>query len=92
MDQLDDTYVDQLDDSYLDDKSSVIDNTELLSLLGVIATWFIRIGLAIGALLLVYYIVIGNIFSALLFVLGLVVSYFFGYFFMFCLDKFMSQD
>jgi hypothetical protein len=86
--------MDQFDDSYLekDENTSVVDNTVLISILGNIATWFIRIGLIIGAILLVYYIVIGNIFSALLFVLGLVVAYFFGYFFMYCLDKFMTQE
>ena len=86
--------MDQFDDAYLekDENSSVVDNSVLINILGTIATWFIRIGLLIGVILLVYYIVIGNIFSALLFVLGLVVAYFFGYFFMYCLDKFMTQE
>ena len=84
-------HVDQLDDEYYDDgKETVEEESDLIHFLDIFSTWFIRIGLAIGVILLIYYIVVGNIFSALLFILGMVVAYAFGYFFMFCLDKFMS--
>ena len=86
-------HVDQLDDEYFDDdhnSSSVDEGFDMIHFLDIFSTWFIRIGLAIGVILLIYYIVVGNIFSALLFILGMVVAYAFGYFFMFCLDKFMS--
>ena len=65
---MDDSYhVDQLDDEYIDDDGVVEeDNSGVIHILDVFSTWFIRIGLAIGAILLVYYIVVGNIFSALL--------------------------
>ena len=85
-------HIDQLDDSYVDGKVRDDEEFDLISFLGVCATWFIRIGLVIGAILLVYYVVVGNIFSALLFILGMVIAYFFGYFFMFCLDKIMSSN
>jgi len=68
------------------------DDSSLIPILSLISTWFIRIGIGIGIILLIYYIVVGKLFSAILFILGLVVAYFFGYFFMFCLDKFMSAE
>ena len=63
-----------------------IDNGTIL-LLDFIATWFIRIGLVLAFIALVYYIVTGQVFSAFMYIIGLVIAYFFGYFFMFCLDK-----
>ncbi len=90
-----DGYVDDRDyeDDYVDEKEeAVVEDNTIIPLLDLISTWFIRIGIVIGIIVLLYYIVVGKIFSALLFILGLVVSYFFGYFFMFCLDKFTSSN
>ena len=87
VDQLDDEYIDGDDDNT---SSSEDEGSDFIHILDVFSTWFIRIGLAIGVILLIYYIVVGNIFSALLFILGMAVAYAFGYFFMYCIDKFMS--
>ena len=65
---------------------------EVISLLSVISTWFIRIGIVIGIILLIYYFISGKVMSAFLFIIGLVVAFFFGYAFMFLLDKFMSAN
>ena len=56
------------------------------------STWFIRIGLIIGAILLVYFFVVGKVLSAFAFIVGIIVAYFFGFFVMFCLDKLMTMN
>ena len=66
------------------------DENPTISILSFIATWFIRIGIVIGVIVLLYFLFKGQIGKALLFILGLLVSYGFGYFFMFCLDKILS--
>ncbi len=62
----------------------------IITILGFIATWFIRIGVVLGVILLLYFIFTGQVVNALLFILGLIIAYFFGYFFMFLLDKFVE--
>lgn len=56
------------------------------------STWFIRIGLIIGAILLIYFIVVGKVLSAFAFIVGMIVAYFFGFLVMFCLDKLMTMN
>lgn len=68
------------------------DTTSWIPVLSIISKWFIRLGIVIGIILLIYYIVVGKVFSAFIFVIGLIVAYFFGYFFMFCLDKLTSMN
>ena len=64
----------------------------MISILNFFSTWFIRIGIVLAVILFIYYIVTGNILSAFLYLVGLVVAFFFGYAFMFLLDKFISAN
>ena len=75
------------DEEELEDES-----LDIIGVLSTISKWFIRIGILIGAILLVYFIVVGRVFSAFLFVVGMIIAYFFGYFFMFCLDKLTAMN
>jgi len=68
-------------EEYEDNKSTT------LSILGTIAKWFIRLGIVFAVIVGIYYLVKLQIVNLLLFIVGLIISYFFGYFFMFCLDK-----
>ena len=63
-----------------------------IPVLSFLSVWFIRFGLVVGIILFLYFIIVGNVYNALLFLLGLVIAYFFGYFLMFCLDKFISVE
>jgi len=81
---------DEYDEDY-DDEEEEITNDSMILLLDFIATWFIRIGVVLAVIALIYYIAVGKIFTAFMYIIGLVVAYFFGYFFMFCLDKFLSE-
>ena len=67
------------------------DSSNILSILSLISTWFIRFGLTSGVILLIYFLFSGQLKTAFLYVIGLVVAYFFGYFFMFCLDHFVGD-
>ena len=63
-----------------------------IATLATISKWFIRIGIVIAIILFIYYIVTGKVTSGLLFLLGLIVAYFFGYGFMFLLDRLVSDN
>lgn len=76
----------------IDEEEVEESNESIIPLLSIISKWFIRIGIVIGVILLVYFITIGKFMSAFLFLLGLIVSYFFGYFFMFCLDRLTAMN
>ena len=69
-------------DEYEEEKDSSI-----IPLLGTIAKWFIRIGIVCAVIVALYYLVKLQIVNLLLFAIGLIISYFFGYFIMFCFDK-----
>lgn len=70
-----------IDDEEYEEESSII------PLLGTIAKWFIRIGIVCAVIVGLYYLLKLQIVNLLVYIVILIVAYFFGYFFMFCLDK-----
>ncbi len=64
----------------------------IIDILATISKWFIRLGIVFAIIVGIYYLVKLQIVNLLLFIIGLIVSYFFGYFFMFCLDKLTSLN
>ena len=68
------------------------DDTSIIPFLSIASKWFIRIGIVIGVILLVYFIVKTDFMAAFLFLIGMIIAYFFGYFFMFCLDKLTTMN
>ncbi len=74
------------DEEYEEESES--QNT-IIPILDVVSTWFIRIGIVLAIIALFYYIVTAQLFIAFMYIIGLVAAYFFGYFFMLCLDKFL---
>lgn len=80
------------DDNYYEDDEDEYITLGIFDILGLLAKWFIRIGLFVGLLLIIYYIFTLQFLSLLLFLIILVVSFFFGYFFMFCLDTFLVKE
>ena len=61
---------------------------KFLSMFLVIFKW---IGVAIAIILIAYFITQGNMKSLLMYIIGLVFAFFFGYFFMFILNKFTED-
>ena len=86
------TYQDIEDEEYEEVYDDYDDDISLIPLLATISKWFIRIGIVVGIILLLYFIVKTDFMSAFLFVIGMIVAYFFGYLFMFCLDKFTTMN
>lgn len=82
------------DDEFLEEDLDENDNSDfnMISFLSIASVWFIRFGMVVAVILLIYFIVVGKIGTAFLYILGLVVAYFFGYGFMFCLDKFIESN
>ena len=82
------------DDEFLEEELDENENSEfnMISFLSIASVWFIRFGMVVAVILLIYFIVVGKIGTAFLYILGLVVAYFFGYGFMFCLDKFIESN
>lgn len=80
---------DEYEEDYEEEEKS--DNTTIW-FLNLISTWFIRIGIVLAIIALIYFVVTGQFFSAFMYIIGLVIAYYFGYFFMFCLDRFLSVD
>ena len=86
--------MEKYDDEFLEEEVDENESSEfnMISFLSVASIWFIRFGMVVAVILLVYFIVVGKIATAFLYILGLVVAYFFGYGFMFCLDKFIESN
>lgn len=85
---------DEFDDEYeeyekLDDGIKTID---YIAVLALISKWFIRIGIFIAAVLILVFLFTFKIKTLLYYVMGLVLAFFFGYFFMLCLDKLISRN
>ena len=86
--------MEKYDDEFLEEEVDENESSEfnMISFLSVASIWFIRFGMVVAVILLIYFIVVGKIGTAFLYILGLVVAYFFGYGFMFCLDKFIESN
>ena len=85
-------YQDVEDEEYEYYEDEEDDDVSIIPLLATISKWFIRIGIVVGVILLLYFIVKTDFMSAFLFVIGMIVAYFFGYLFMFCLDRFIVMN
>ena len=68
------------------------DENPTVEILSFLSTWFIRIGMGLAVIVLLYYFIKGKFLTAVLYVLGLVLAFIFGYFFMYFLDKFVSMN
>ena len=86
--------MEKYDDEFLEEEVDENESSEfnMISFLSVASVWFIRFGMVVAVILLIYFIVVGKIATAFLYILGLVVAYFFGYGFMFFLDKFIESN
>ncbi len=79
-------------DEYEEEEEVIEERSVLLDYVGIIVKWYIRIGLAVGAILLLYYLFTLQLLSFLLFAISLVIAFFFGYFFMYFLDNYLFKE
>ena len=78
------------DDLY-DDYETSDDNDNLIDIFLFIATWFGRIGIILAIVLVLYFLFNKKITTLLFYIIGISVAYFFGYVFMYLLEKFSSN-
>ena len=79
------------DDELEEDYNSYHGDDSIISILSLVSTWFIRLGMVFAVIVLLYFFINGKLLSAFLYILGLIIAYFFGYIFMYFLDKFVSM-
>ena len=79
-------------EEYEEEEEHEQEENTIIPILDFISTWFIRIGIVFATIALIYFIATGRFATALLYIIGLIVAYFFGYFFMFVLDKLFSNN
>ena len=85
--------IDEDNDSSDEESNSfyTYDNKNIYKFLSIFISIFKWVGVAIAVVLISYFITQGNIKSLLIYILGLVFAFFFGYFFMFILNKFTED-
>lgn len=81
----------EYNDSDVESKYTYDSDSPLISFLSVFSKWFRIIGVVIAIILSAYFITQGKFKSLFLYILGLVVAFFFGYFFMYFLNKFTEE-
>lgn len=86
-------YDDDYTNDYEEDKdyNKKREDSPLYKFLNIFLVVFKWLGIAIAVVLIAYFITQGKIKSLLLYILGLIVSFFFGYFFMYILNRFNEE-
>ena len=87
----DDDYDDNSEDEEETNPYYTYDDNSIYKFLSIFIIVFKWIGVAIAIILISYFITQGNMKSLLMYILGLVIAFFFGYFFMFILNKFTED-
>lgn len=90
----DDVHVEDYSDNYVEENNNFNKKREdnsLYKFLNIFLVVFKWLGIAIAVVLIAYFITQGKIKSLLLYILGLIISFFFGYFFMYILNKFSEE-
>lgn len=83
-------------EDYFDDETDDYENTKekenYVSILSILSTWFIRIGIVIAIILTIVFLVTGKLLTAFFYIIGLLVAFLFGYGFMYLLDHLLTTD
>ena len=88
MNKFDDEY--NYEDDYIEEEEN--NSFDWFNLLKISSNWFIRIGLIVGLILLLYFVYKVEFFQAFVFIVGMILSFYFGYFFVFLLDIITSNN
>lgn len=65
---------------------------DMISTFSLISTWFGRVGIIIAIVLILYFLFTAKFTTMILYVVGLVGAFFFGYLFMYLLERFTSNN
>jgi len=91
LEVVDEEFQGDIEDESYEDLDDGMSKINFISILSVFSVWFIRVGIILMIFLVIMFFVTGKVLNAFLYIGGLILAFFFGYFFMFCLDGCMSR-
>lgn len=68
------------------------DKSDIISTISLVSTWFIRFGIVVTGILVLYFLFSAKFSTLLIYLISLVVAFFFGYAFMYLLEKFTENN
>ena len=90
-------YSDEYDDYSSDDTEEYEefneeDKSDIISTISLVSTWFIRFGIVVTGILVLYFLFSAKFSTLLIYLISLVLAFFFGYVFMYLLEKFTEDN
>ena len=82
-------------DDNIDEEYETLDEDlggDMISTFTLISTWFGRVGIIIAVILILYFLFTAKFTTMILYIVGLVGAFFFGYIFMYLLERFTSDN
>lgn len=82
-------------DDNIDEEYEALDEDlggDMISTFTLISTWFGRVGIIIAAILILYFLFTAKFTTMILYIVGLVGAFFFGYLFMYLLERFTGDN
>lgn len=82
-------------DDYINEDAETLDEDlggDMIFIFSLISTWFGRVGIIIAILLILYFLFTAKFTTMILYVVGLIGAFFFGYLFMYLLERFTSSN
>lgn len=82
------------DDNVSEEYEALVEDLggDMISTFTLISTWFGRVGIIIAVVLILYFLFTAKFTTMILYVVGLVGAFFFGYLFMYLLERFTSNN
>ena len=66
--------------------------SDIISTISLVSTWFIRFGIVVTGILVLYFLFSAKFSTLLIYLISLVLAFFFGYVFMYLLEKFTEDN
>ena len=82
-------------DDYINEDAETLDEDlggDMIFIFSLISTWFGRVGIIIAILLILYFLFTAKFTTMILYVVGLIGAFFFGYLFMYLLERFTNSN
>lgn len=82
-------------DDYINEDAETLDEDlggDMIFIFTLISTWFGRVGIIIAIMLILYFLFTAKFTTMVLYVVGLIGAFFFGYLFMYLLERFTNSN
>ena len=80
------------DNYYYEDELDEEDKSVIIATISLVSTWFIRFGIVVTGILVLYFLFSAKFSTLLIYLISLVLAFFFGYAFMYLLEKFTEDN